>query len=139
MRFSTLTRSISPSIWLISCSKRSLTEAIAKYGAPEIFNTDQGSQYTSSNHTDLLLKHGIKISMDGKGRATDNIAIERFWRSAKYESIYIQEFKTIKEIKSSINEYIVFYNKRRFHQTLDYEKPENVYNNSIAEQLRGVA
>lgn len=116
-----------------------LTEAIAKYGAPEIFNTDQGSQYTSSNHTDLLLKHGIKISMDGKGRATDNIAIERFWRSAKYESIYIQEFKTIKEIKSSINEYIVFYNKRRFHQTLDYEKPENVYNNSIAEQLRGVA
>tara|TARA_B100001250_G_C19296435_1_gene569884 strand:+ start:214 stop:501 length:288 start_codon:yes stop_codon:yes gene_type:complete len=84
-----------------------LTEVIAKYEAPEIFNTDQGSQYTSSNHTDLLLKHGIKIAMDGKVRATDNIAIERFWRSAKYESIYIQEFKTIKEIKSSINEYIV--------------------------------
>ena len=92
-----------------------LTEALNNYGAPEIFNTDQGSQYTSSDHTDLLLKHGIKISMDGKGRATDNIAIERFWRSAKYENIYIQEFKAIKEIKSSVDEYIEFYNNKRFH------------------------
>ncbi len=116
-----------------------LTEALEKYGAPEIFNTDQGSQYTSSDHTDLLLKHDIKISMDGKGRATDNIAIERFWRSAKYENIYIQEFKTIKEIKRSIDEYIIFYNQKRFHQTLSYAKPENVYNDSIAEQLMGVA
>ena len=65
--------------------------------------------------------------MDGKGRATDNIAIERFWRSAKYENIYIQEFKTIKEIKRSIDEYIVFYNQKRFHQTLGYAKPENSY------------
>jgi putative transposase len=116
-----------------------LTEALNNYGTPEIFNTDQGSQYTSSDHTDLLLKHGIKISMDGKGRATDNIAIERFWRSAKYEHIYIQEFKTIKEIKSSIGEYIDFYNHKRFHQTLNYKKPEDVYNDSIAEQLRRVA
>ncbi len=77
--------------------------------------------------------------MDGKGRATDNIAIERFWRSAKYENIYIQEFKTIKEIKRSIDEYIIFYNQKRFHQTLSYAKPENVYNDSIAEQLMGVA
>ena len=77
--------------------------------------------------------------MDGKGRATDNIAIERFWRSAKYENIYIQEFKTIKEIKCSMNEYISFYNNNRFHQTLNYQKPADVYNNSIAEQLRRVA
>ena len=116
-----------------------LTEALNNYGTPEIFNTDQGSQYTSSDHTDLLLKHDIKISMDGKGRATDNIAIERFWRSAKYENIYIQEFKTIKEIKCSMNEYIYFYNNNRFHQTLNYQKPADVYNNSIAEQLRRVA
>ncbi len=133
---------LSPEIYNTMDSKLvtdALTEALEKYGAPEIFNTDQGSQYTSSDHTDLLLKHDIKISMDGKGRATDNIAIERFWRSAKYENIYIQEFKTIKEIKRSIDEYIIFYNQKRFHQTLSYAKPENVYNDSIAEQLMGVA
>ena len=66
-----------------------LQKALESYGKPEIFNTDQGSQYTSCKHTQLLLDNGIRISMDGKGRATDNIAIERFWRSAKYENIYI--------------------------------------------------
>jgi len=66
--------------------------------------------------------------MDGKGRATDNIAIERFWRSAKYENIYIQEYKTIRELKNGVNEYISFYNHKRFHQSLKYQKPMDVYN-----------
>ena len=105
-----------------------LNNALEQYGKPEIFNTDQGSQYTSQKHTQLLLDNDIKISMDGKGRATDNIAIERFWRSAKYENIYIQEYKTIRELKNGVNEYIAFYNHKRFHQSLKYKKPMDVYN-----------
>ena len=104
-----------------------LNDALDHYDKPEIFNTDQGSQYTSRKHTQLLLDNNIKISMDGKGRATDNIAIERFWRSAKYENIYIQEYKTIRELKNGVNEYIEFYNYKRFHQTLRYQKPMDVY------------
>ncbi|OAJ33752.1 hypothetical protein A0O36_02034 [Piscirickettsiaceae bacterium NZ-RLO1] len=72
---------------------------------------------------------GIKISMDGKGRATDNIAIERFWRSAKYENIYLSEYANVKELKAGVTEYIEFYNNKRFHQTLDYKKPMDVYCN----------
>lgn len=105
-----------------------LNDALDKYDKPDIFNTDQGSQYTSHSHTQLLLDNDIKISMDGKGRATDNIAIERFWRSAKYENIYIQEYKTIRELKNGVDEYIEFYNYRRFHQTLNYKKPMDIYN-----------
>lgn len=108
-----------------------LNEALAKHGKPEIFNTDQGSQYTSQKHTQLLLDNGIKISMDGKGRATDNIAIERFWRSAKYENIYIQEYRTIRELKTGVNEYIEFYNNKRFHQSLNYKKPMEIYMNKV--------
>lgn len=107
-----------------------LKNAIAKYGKPEIFNTDQGSQYTSNDHTSLLLEHDIKISMDGKGRATDNIAIERFWRSAKQENIYLSEYKSMSDLRSGVAAYIDFYNTRRFHQTLDYQKPMDVYLNS---------
>lgn len=105
-----------------------LISALDKYGKPEIFNTDQGSQYTSHKHTQLLLNNDIKISMDGKGRATDNIVIERFWRSAKYENIYIHEYSNIRELKQGVNEYITFYNNRRFHQSLNYKKPMDVYN-----------
>ncbi len=106
-----------------------LKQALERYGTPEIFNTDQGSQYTSHDHTQLLIDRGIKISMDGKGRATDNIAIERFWRSAKYENIYLSEYTNIKELKAGVTEYIEFYNNKRFHQTLDYKKPMDVYCN----------
>ena len=116
-----------------------LNEALNNYGTPEIFNTDQGSQYTSHEHTQLLLDYGIKISMDGKGRATDNIAIERFWRSAKYENIYLHEYKDIKTLKKGVNEYINFYNHRRFHQTLGYQKPMDVYQNSIQGGLQKAA
>ncbi len=113
-----------------------LNIALEKYGAPEIFNTDQGSQYTSHSHTQLLIDHGIKISMDGKGRATDNIAIERFWRSAKYENIYLQEYRTIRELKTGVNEYVDFYNHRRLHQSLEYQKPMNIYNYQRSEPLK---
>ena len=108
-----------------------LDKALATYGKPEIFNTDQGSQYTSYIHTQTLKDNDIIISMDGKGRATDNIAIERFWRSAKCERIYLNEYNSIKELKEDVKEYIEFYNHRRFHETLKYKKPMNVYSESL--------
>jgi len=108
-----------------------LNEAFTLYGKPEIFNTDQGSQYTGYIHTQKLKDNNITISMDGKGRATDNIAIERFWRSAKCERIYLNEYNSIKELKEDMADYINFYNFKRFHQTLDYKKPMNVYYDSL--------
>ena len=108
-----------------------LDEALLKYGKPEIFNTDQGSQYTSLIHTQRLKDNGIVISMDGKGRATDNIAIERFWRSAKCEKIYLNEYHTITQLKGDVSDYMEFYNHRRFHQTLKYKKPMQVYFESL--------
>lgn len=108
-----------------------LNEALEKYPHPEIFNTDQGSQYASEVHTQRLKNLGITISMDGKGRATDNICIERFWRSAKVERIYLNAYQSIGELTTDVDEYIEFYNHRRFHQTLDYKKPMDVYQESI--------
>jgi len=108
-----------------------LNEALSLYGKPEIFNTDQGSQYTSYIHTQTLKDNGITISMDGKGRATDNIAIERFWRSAKVEKIYLNEYERVSVLKSDVNDYMEFYNYRRFHETLKYKKPMNVYYESL--------
>jgi len=108
-----------------------LSEALSLYGKPEIFNTDQGSQYTSYIHTQTLKDNDIVISMDGKGRATDNICIERFWRSAKVEKIYLNEYERVSALKDDITDYIEFYNHRRFHETLDYKKPMNVYYSSL--------
>ena len=108
-----------------------LNVALSKYGKPEIFNTDQGSQYTSFVHTQKLKDNDITISMDGKGRATDNICIERFWRSAKVERIYLNQYNTIKELKEDLSDYMEFYNYRRFHETLEYKKPMNVYFESL--------
>ena len=108
-----------------------LNEALSIYGKPEIFNTDQGSQYTSYIHTQTLKDNGIIISMDGKGRATDNICIERFWRSAKVEKIYLNEYFKISTLKNDVKDYMQFYNYKRFHETLDYKKPMNVYFDSM--------
>ena len=108
-----------------------LSEALALYSKPEIFNTDQGSHYTSHIHTQTLKDNGITISMDGKGRATDNICIERFWRSAKCERIYLNEYNSLKELKTDVKDYINFYNHKRFHQTLGYKKPMNIYFESL--------
>jgi putative transposase len=108
-----------------------LNQAISIYGKPEIFNTDQGSQYRSYIHTNTLTKQGIAISMNGAGRSTDNICIERFWRSAKCEKIYLNEYDSLSKLKGDIKEYIEFYNNKRFHENLDYKKPMEVYNNLV--------
>jgi len=112
-----------------------LDAALNRYGNPEIFNTDQGSQYTSDVHTQKLKKNGITISMDGKGRATDNICIERFWRSAKCERIYLNEYHSIKDLQEDVDDYIEFYNHERFHETLKYKKPMDVYQEGIKANL----
>lgn len=102
-------------------------KAIARYGTPEIMNSDQGSQFTSDAYINLLKEKGIKISMDGKGRALDNIRIERFWRSLKWQKLYISEYETPKELKALINEYIPYYNQQRPHQSLADQTPSQVY------------
>ena len=104
-----------------------LYKAIQKYGCPEIFNTDQGSQFTSKVFTQILKKHKIKISMCSKGRALDNIYIERVWRTVKYEDIYLKNYETLKELKNGLYDYFEFYNKKRFHQSLNYIRPNEIY------------
>ena len=104
-----------------------LDEAIEKYGIPAIFNSDQGSQFTSEKFTQKLESYNIDISMDGKGRALDNIYIERFWRSLKYEDIYLNDYQNIKELKEGLVKYFEFYNTERFHQSLEYETPDEIY------------
>lgn len=115
----------------ISLTTSVLKEALAFYPKPEIFNTDQGSQYTAKAHIDILKRHDIKISMDGVGRATDNICIERFWRSIKYEEIYLNEYKNIKVLHAAVTEYIKTYNKKRLHSSIDYKTPDEVYYQAI--------
>ena len=113
---------------------RVLDDAIDKFGTPEIFNTDQGSQYTSYVHTQKLKDYGVIISMDGKGRATDNICIERFWRSAKCERIYLNEYKSLPDLRLDVADYIDFYNNRRFHESINYEKPMTFYWENLDEK-----
>ena len=93
----------------------------------EIFNTDQGVQFTSNDFTSLLLASGIKISMDGKGRALDNIFVERLWRSVKYECVYLNAFENVAEAARKIKDYFWFYNNQRPHQSLNYKTPAEVY------------
>ena len=104
-----------------------LKEALEKYPAPQIFNSDQGSQYTGHEHTGILKENNIEISMNGKGRSIDNIVIERFFRTLKYNCIFINDFKDITELKEGINNYMDKYNNQRFHSSIGYQKPMNVY------------
>jgi putative transposase len=104
-----------------------LEEALAKYGTPEIFNTDQGSQFTSEGFIGKLNSHGIQISMDGKGRWMDNVFIERLWKSVKYEDVYLKAYSSIAEARQGLREYFEFYNRRRRHQSLDRRTPDDVY------------
>ena len=108
---------------------KNLEECIAINGFPEIINTDQGSQFTSDDFVYRVLNNGIVLSMDGKGRATDNIYIERFWRTLKYEHIYIRPSITVAELHSSLIWFIKWYNLERRHESINYECPLNVYNN----------
>jgi putative transposase len=96
-------------------------------GTPEIFNSDQGSQFTSVAFTDLLKAHEIRISMDGRGRVFDNIFTERFWRTVKYEEVYLHDYQSVREGKRGIGRYIEFYNHTRLHQALNYQTPAEVH------------
>jgi putative transposase len=104
-----------------------LEEALQRYGAPEIFNTDQGSQFTSEAFTGVLKEHGINISMDGKGRWVDNVFVERLWRSVKYEDVYLRAYETPAELRAGLARYFQFYNARRRHSALDRRTPDAVY------------
>lgn len=104
-----------------------LEEAIEAYGAPEIFNTDQGSQFTSKEFTDVLKSNGIAISMDGKGRWIDNVFVERLWRSVKYEEVYLHAYDDIRVARKSLKRYFTFYNSERKHQSLEDRTPDQVY------------
>ena len=104
-----------------------LDEAIQQYGTPEIFNSDQGSQFTSDAFTGKLLDKGIRISMDGKGRWVDNVFIERLWRSLKYEEIYLKAYQDVPEARECIGEWLSFYNGKRRHSALDRKTPNQVY------------
>jgi len=106
-----------------------LEEALDKHGTPEIFNTDQGSQFTSSDFTDVLKKNEIKISMDGKGRWMDNVFIERLWRSLKYECVYLKSFETGQQAREEMSSWFDFYNCNRPHSTFAGRTPNEVYNN----------
>ena len=104
-----------------------LQEALARFGAPEIFNTDQGSQFTAEDFTAPLLANAVKVSMDGKGRWVDNVFVERLWRSVKYEEIYLHAHESVREVKNALTRYFDFYNVRRPHQSLDYRTPDEMY------------
>ena len=106
-------------------------EALARNGKPEIFNTDQGSQFTSLPFTGLLLKHGIAISMDGRGAWRDNVFVERLWRSVKYEEVYLRAYDSVAEARASIGRYLAFYNGRRPHSSLDARTPDQAYFNHV--------
>jgi len=104
-----------------------LEEAITKYGCPDIFNTDQGSQFTAESFTNTLHSNGIAISMDGKGRWRDNVFIERLWKSVKYEDIYLKAYASMAEVKNGLASYFKFYNEKRWHNNFDRKTPSMVY------------
>jgi putative transposase len=104
-----------------------LEEALSKYGIPDIFNTDQGSQFTSFAFTEVLRSHGIRISMDGRGRWLDNVFIERLWRSLKYENVYLNAYETGSEARAGIGRWIAFYNQTRPHSSLSGQTPDTCY------------
>ena len=111
-----------------------LKEAIERYGVPAIFNSDQGSQFTSDAFISVLEEHHIEISMDGKGRALDNVYVERLWRSLKYEDIYLNSYESLGELHDGVERYFRFYNTERFHQGLDYRTPEEAYQSFVSEK-----
>jgi putative transposase len=131
--------------WRISNTMDSLfcveavQEAIAKFGPPEIFNTDQGAQFTDGDFTSVLLERGVKVSMDGRGRFMDNIFIERLWRSVKCEEVYLNDYQDVAEARSAIGTYLDKYNRRRPHQTLGFQTPEAFYEFEIEKMALGKA
>ena len=106
-----------------------MEEALTRFGAPEIFNTDQGSQFTSMAFTAVLQREKIAISMDGRGAWRDNVFVERLWRSVKYEEVYLRAYGSVGEARASIGRYLTFYNGRRPHSSLDRRTPDHAYFN----------
>jgi putative transposase len=106
-----------------------LEDALSQYGKPEIFNSDQGSQFTSEAFTGVLKRAGVAISMDGRGRALDNIFVERLWRNVKHEDVYLKGYATMGELTMGLAEYFAYYNGQRPHQSLRYQTPASVYLN----------
>ena len=104
-----------------------LEEALAKHGKPDVFNTDQGSQFTSLDFTSVLRKAGVAISMDGKGAWSDNVFVERLWRTVKYEEVYLRAYDSVSEARASISRYLAFYNRGRPHSSLDARTPDEAY------------
>jgi putative transposase len=119
--------------WRVSISMEvdfcldAVDEALARHGRPEIFNTDQGSQFTSAAFTGLLAENAIRISMDGRGSWRDNVFVERLWRSVKYEEVYLRAYDSVAEARKSLGDYLGFYNRKRPHSSLDGRTPDHVY------------
>ena len=112
-----------------------LEEALARFGRPEIFNTDQGSQFTSSDFTDVLKAADVRVSMDGRGRWMDNVFIERLWRSLKYECVFLHAFETGSELRAGLSRWINYYNTRRPHSTLAGRTPNEAYGAGVIERM----
>jgi putative transposase len=110
-----------------------LQEALSRFGRPEIFNSDQGSQFTSGDFTGILLGAGVKISMDGKGRCIDNVFVERLWRSLKYEDVYLKAYTNLVEARTGLERYFQFYNTRRSHQALGHQTPAAFYDELLGQ------
>ena len=108
-----------------------LEEAIKNYGSPEMFNSDQGSQFTSDAFTGVLIGNGITLSMDGRGRALDNIFVERLWRTVKYEEVYLKQHNSVPGLLIGLTQYFQFYNEARWHQSLGYQTPDVVYQTAV--------
>ena len=127
--------------WRVSISMEvefcleAVEEALARYGRPDIFNTDQGSQFTCGDFTGLLLNNGIAISMDGKGSWRDNVFVERLWRSVKYEEVYLHAYDSVGEARASIRRYFDFYNRKRPHSSLDRRTPDQAYFEHLSARL----
>jgi putative transposase len=122
----------------VSFCTEALEEAIMRYGIPEIFNSDQGSQFTSEKFTGILNTHGISISMDGRGRWMDNVFVERLWRSVKYEDVYLKAYESIAEARRGLREYFEFYNSRRRHKGLDRRTPDGVYWSTLPQKQAAI-
>jgi len=113
-----------------------LEMAVRRYGVPEIFNSDQGSQFTSSEFISELKKHHVKISMDGKGRCLDNAKMERFWWALKYENIYLSDYQSLTQLRRGVQSYVNFYNSKRIHSALAWKTPDAVYSQKFKEQSK---
>jgi len=122
----------------VSFCTEALEEAVMRYGIPEIFNSDQGSQFTSEAFTDILNANGIRVSMDGRGRWMDNVFIERLWKSVKYEDVYLKAYDSIPAVREGLAMYFEFYNSRRRHQSLDRRTPDNVYWSTLPQKQAAI-